>query len=191
MTKVLLPAILLVVTITSSCSLFNSTTIHTLSLKWFGKIYSNHIHRVSLKQLHLEQQKFEGEMIFARGYVHTIGEYGTYFVLQEGSRKLLVMQYPITDITMKISDHDHQKEVSVIGELTSEKKGLPALLASVVAVHHNKKNSDKLVTNTENHEQAESLSNRAKKYFAKPVKWLSHITNLWQTKPLGNGNDEK
>lgn len=122
----------LITQLSTGCTVFHPTVIDGLTLKWLGKSYRQDLHSISLKQLHLEQTKFEGKTLQVTGHVETVGEQGTYFVLKQGERKILVIQYAITQPSLRVTAEDSSRSVRIIGTLTSQKKGLPALLASLV-----------------------------------------------------------
>ena len=122
----------LIAQLSAGCTVFHPTVIDGLTLKWFGKSYRQDLHNISLKQLHLEQTKFEGKTLLVTGHVETVGEQGTYFVLKQGERKILVIQYAITQPSLRIAAEDPSQSVKIVGTLTSQKKGLPAILASLV-----------------------------------------------------------
>ena len=116
----------------SGCHFNGEDHLDAFTLKWFDKSYTKLLQKVSLKQLHLEQNRFEGRHLLITGKVESIGNQGTYFVLRENSRKLLILQYTITHVPWRIQAGDEQKTVMVMGQLSSQKKGLPALLAQVI-----------------------------------------------------------
>ena len=118
----------------NGCVVVDQPTIHALTLKWFGKSYNQNVRPVSLKQLHLEQRQFVGKVVMVSGTVHFVGELGTYFVLRQGERKLLVMQHDILHNELRIHPDELASSVRVVGPLTSQKKDLPALIAQYVVV---------------------------------------------------------
>ena len=126
--------LLLAVIALNGCVVVDQPTIQALTLKWFGKSYNQNVRPVSLKQLHLEQPQFVGKVVMVSGTVHLVGELGTYFVLRQGERKLLVMQHDILHDELRIHTDEISSSVKVVGALTSQKKGLPALVAQYVVV---------------------------------------------------------
>lgn len=123
-----------IVVISTGCTWVNQTTFHAATLKWFGKSYAADVRRVSLKQIHLEQRHFVDKRVMVSGEVDSVSELGTYFVLRQGERKLLVVQYDILQNHLRLRPGLGPQPVKVVGKLTSQKKGLPALVAQYVVL---------------------------------------------------------
>lgn len=118
----------------SACSVVDSSVIKAVSLKWFGQPFENNIYRASLKELHLEQRRYLGKLVMVTGEVESVGGLGTYFVLKQGARMLLVTQHDITTSRIRVQPGQTEVTVKVVGELVSQKKALPALVARYVMV---------------------------------------------------------
>ena len=101
------------------------------TLPWFGKSLHRSLKRVSLKQVHIELSMLEDHDLWLSGKVSKVGEHNTYFILSESSRNLLVIQTDIVDFYRRITLEDQGSQLSVVGRLILQKKGLPALHASL------------------------------------------------------------
>lgn len=126
--------LVIIVMVSGGCTWMNQTTFHAATLKWFGKSYAADVRRASLKQIHLEQRHFVDKRVLVSGEVDSVSELGTYFVLRQGERKLLVVQYDILQNHLRVRPGLSSESVKVVGTLTSQKKGLPALVAQYVVV---------------------------------------------------------
>lgn len=102
------------------------------TVPWFGKSLHRSLMRVSVKQIHIELALFEGQHLWVEGTVSAVGDHNTHFVLSQGDRNLLVVQVNMMDFDERISAEDLHTHVGVVGNLELQKKGLPALYASLI-----------------------------------------------------------
>ncbi|MCY4443683.1 MAG: hypothetical protein OXC44_02650 [Proteobacteria bacterium] len=130
-------AVVVAVFLSTSCAM-EASDIDALTIPLFKKSLFSPLKHVSVKQVHLEQSKLQGETLLLSGYVLEVGEHNTYFVLSQGMRRLLVLQVDITNYRHRVHVGHLGHLVNVMGELKSAKKGLPSLYASVVDVKRSK-----------------------------------------------------
>lgn len=98
----------------------------------FGKSLYRPLARVTLKEVHIEPSRYEGQHLWLEGIVRSVGEHNTHFILSGGERTLLVVQADIIDFDARVTPQDTGTLVGVVGSLSTPKKGLPVLSASLI-----------------------------------------------------------
>ena len=101
-------------------------------MNYIDKSLFHQIEEISLKQLHLEQAKFEGKHISVQGKIQKIGKGQTYLVIKQDKRKLLIIQIDIANFKKRADENSLGKNIKIIGLLGSARKGLPALKAKII-----------------------------------------------------------
>ena len=124
-----------IIIIISSCNFNFSKTVSKIDQKILYHLDRSLIHsfeQVTLKQLHLEQDSYQGKLITIDATLDRISPGQTYLEVSNGSRKLLIIQVDIADFDHRATKQSLGKKLKITGKLESARKGLPALRAMLV-----------------------------------------------------------
>jgi hypothetical protein len=101
--------------------------------KNYGKLIFASSDIVSIKEVHIDSENFEGKGLILEGMVSLVGPYGTYAVLSDMTSQILINQTNIARAGDKILNSDIGSRIRVYGDVVIKTRGLPTVKASTVS----------------------------------------------------------
>lgn len=102
--------------------------------QWVGGTIFSSPGRIGLKEILLDTGALQGREVIVEGDVLTIGKYGTYLILSDGSGRLLV---ELTQIMppLVMERGFFPKRIRALGSIERGNKGFPLLVARAINIH--------------------------------------------------------
>ncbi len=119
--------------LSTSCERGSSSLASFLDVgcfKYFGATVFSDAQTLSIKDLHLNTARIVGKKIIFEGVISELDKFLTYVVMSNDDARMLVLLTEIDDIPVGL--RDEKRKVSVFGEVSRGKKGLPFVTAKAI-----------------------------------------------------------
>ena len=115
----------------TSCSDWSHCIDEALFVRMGGTLFSNP-NVVSMKEIHLDNGALLGREVVIQGGVVKTGEHMTHLVLSDQSARMLVVLSRVPNADSLLQD-EKLKNLRILGTVERGKKGLPLIMARVIA----------------------------------------------------------